>query len=87
MPNPSYSQNYYNNINNNMKSGMNYSQMRNVSNLSGSYYTGYSGNNNNYKNNDNFEQSMKNNSMGPGYQDPNKPKFVSFQVQKNDMNK
>jgi hypothetical protein len=87
MPNPSYSQNYYNNINNNMKSGMNYSQMRNVSNLSGSYYTGYSGNNNNYKNNDNFEQSMKNNSMGPGYQNPNKTKFINFQVQKNDMNK
>ena len=85
MPNPSYSQNYYNIISN-MKSGMNYSQMRSGNNMSGSYYN-YSGNNNNYKNNDNFDQSMKNNSMGPGYQDPNKPKFVSFQVQKNEMNK
>ena len=89
MPNPSFNQNYYNNINNNLKSSMNYSQMRNGTGMSGSYYKIHSGNNNNnnYKNNETYEQSAKNNSIGPGFQDPNKPKFVSFQVQKNEMNK
>ena len=76
-----YNQTYYNNINNNMKSGMNYSQSRN--NSVGPYNNGYSNNQNFNKNIDNvYDLSMKNNIGQDG-----KPKFVSFQVQKNDMNK
>ena len=37
--------------------------------------------------NGNVFRSMKNNNIGPNYIDGSKPKFVSFQVQKNDMNK
>ena len=89
MPNQSFTNNYYSNMNN-MKMGMNYSQIRSGSGLSNnSYYNGYGGNNSNgYKSNEgNFDQSMKNNNIGPNYIDGSKPKFVSFQVQKNDMNK
>ena len=76
-----YNQTYYNNINNNMKSGMNYSQSRN--NSVGPYNNGYSNNQNFNKNIDNvYDLSMKNNIGQDG-----KPKFVRFQVQKNDMNK
>ena len=76
-----YNQTYYNNINNNMKSGMNYSQSRN--NSLGQYNNGYSNNQNFNKIIDNvYDLSMKNNIGQDG-----KPKFVSFQVQKNDMNK
>jgi hypothetical protein len=76
-----YNQTYYNNINNNMKSGMNYSQSRN--NSVGPYNNGYSNNQNFNKNIDNvYDLSMKNNIGQDG-----KPKFVSFQVQKNDINK
>ena len=76
-----YNQTYYNNINNNMKSGMNYSQSRN--NSVGPYNNGYSNNQNFNKNIDNvYDLSMKNNIGQDG-----KPKFISFQIQKNDMNK
>lgn len=82
MPNSSYGPNYYNSANNNIKTGMNYSNMRNGNSMSGSYYNG--NNNSNFKNNEALDQMMKN---GVVFQDPNKPKFVSFQVQKNEMNK
>ena len=76
-----YNQTYYNNANNNMKTGNNYPQVRN--NSLGSYNNGYSANNNLNKNNEYvYDLSNKNNNIG---QD-GKPKFVSFQVQKNEMN-
>lgn len=87
--NQSYNQSYYNNINNNMKTGINYPQMRNGSMSSTSYNNGYGGNNQNWYNKNNdvaYEQLIKNNNFGTIGQD-GKPKFVSFQVQKNDMNK
>ena len=81
MTSQTYNQNYYNNINNN------YPQMRNSSLNSVSYNSGYGGNNANWynKNNDGVYEQMKNNNFGSAAQDGNKPKFVSFQVQKNDI--
>ena len=84
VPNQSYGQNYYNNMNNGVKIGMNYSQMRNGPGMgSGSYYNGYGGNmTNGYKNNDGvYEQFMKNNNnFIMNNQDGNKPKFVAKKI-------
>ena len=85
MNNQSYNQNYYNNINNNIKIGNNYSQMRN--NVGTGGYNGYGNSNNWYRNNDSNFDMNKNNNFGNNLLDGSKPKFVSFQVQKNDMNK
>ena len=87
LTNQSYNKNYYNNTNNNMKVGMNYPQIRSNSLSTNSYNSGHGGNNTNWynKNNDGtYEQLMKNNNFGSTTQD-GKPKFVSFQVQKNDL--
>ena len=86
IPNPSLNQNYYNN----MKIGVNGLQIRNKPVINtGSNYNGFVGNNSNInKNNDgNNEQNMKNNNFGQNYIDGSKPKFVSFQVQKKELNK
>ena len=74
MNNQGYNPNYYNNMNN-IKTGNNYSQMRN--NLG----QGYAGNNTNWYRGNDPNLNLGNNLDG------NKPKFVSFQVQKNDNNK
>jgi len=76
IPNQTYNQNYYNNMNNNIKAGMNYPPSRNGSMGNPSFYNGYGGNNiNGYKIPDgNFDK----NNFGPNLIDGNKPKFVTY---------
>ena len=81
MNNQSYNSNFYNNMNN-MKISNNYSQIRNNMGLG---YSGYGNSSNLYRNNDGNYDPTRNN-FGINL-DANKPKFVSFQVQKNDNNK